>query len=340
MPNVVTPDTMVQLITTGKVEPFVAPKDGESAAKPDAPVNAAPDGQSQTATDTGQQPVRGADGKFQSPTGEKTASAQGAADEDDETENLTESVRKKIGKQVRRRKEAEEFARERDADAVTARSEAARLQAELAAARGTKSNGAAPPAATDDGDDPKPKQSDFTTIGDYTDAIVDWRVRKAAREAQAAAAQTTQQAGRDQVVNAFVERREAYEKANPTFTEDVEAMDDDRIPPAASNYIVESEMGPQLMHELAKHPKELERIAKLSPARAVAELGKLEAKIEARAAAPTVVTTQTPANVSKAPAPITPLSDKSVAAVQKDPKDMSIQELRAHRLAERAAKRH
>jgi hypothetical protein len=91
-----------------------------------------------------------------------------------------------------------------------------------------------------------------------------------------------------------------------------------------------------LGYELAKNRDEFDRIAKLPPIRAIAALGKLEDKLFSKAApeakAPAAPATQ----VSRAPAPITPLEGKSTT-VAKDPSQMSFAELRAHRQAERAA---
>ena len=100
-------------------------------------------------------------------------------------------------------------------------------------------------------------------------------------------------------------------------------------------YIVESDVGPQLAAHLVKNPGEAERIAKLSPVRMIAELGKLETKLDAepqpaKAAAPVK-------QVSKAPAPIQALSSDASAVAQKDPSQMSFAELRALRESQKKA---
>ena len=64
--------------------------------------------------------------------------------------------------------------------------------------------------------------------------------------------------------------------------------------------IMEAENGEDIAYHLGKHPKEAERIARLSPLSQVREIGKLEATLLAKPV--------TPKAPSKAPAPITPLS--------------------------------
>lgn len=324
MPQVVTNDNIMELHTTGKVAEFVAPKAEE--AKP--------------AEGTTEQP-RGGDGKFQSPTGEKSPKedeAAKAADDDDETDHLTESVRRKIGKQVRRRKEAEEFARERDADAERERARADALQRRLDEAQGTKSSTGQPAADSGD-DDPEPKAEDFKTAGELIKAQVKWEARQAARNAQKDTARSQQQQTRQATVNAFVASQEKFEADHPDYKEVLETVEDDRIPPVTLNYFVENpEVGPALAYYLAKNPDELTRLRKLSPARVIAELGKLEAKAVAPAAQPNKGEQPTPIRQSRAPAPVQPIDGSSAPAVQKDPSKMNVQELRAYRIAERKSR--
>ena len=81
------------------------------------------------------------------------------------------------------------------------------------------------------------------------------------------------------------------------------------------------------------NPSELNRILNLSPIRAIAELGKMEAKLSKE---PEKKVDEKP--VSKAPAPITIVSGQSTT-VQKDPKDMTFRELRDYERQREAEKR-
>ncbi len=98
--------------------------------------------------------------------------------------------------------------------------------------------------------------------------------------------------------------------------------------------IAESDLAPQLLHHLATNPQDVQRIAQLSPARAVAEIGKLESKLTASAPAPT----PKPASAPAAPEPIEPLGGKAGTTGNTLPRDPD--EYRAKReqqMRERAA---
>jgi hypothetical protein len=66
-----------------------------------------------------------------------------------------------------------------------------------------------------------------------------------------------------------------------------------------------------LGYHLAKNRDELNRILNLSPIRAIAELGKLEASLEKKPAKEPITEKVAVKSVSKAPAPITPIEGKS-----------------------------
>lgn len=85
--------------------------------------------------------------------------------------------------------------------------------------------------------------------------------------------------------------------------------------------IKESQLGPYLIYELANNPELTDKINRLSSSHMLKELGKLEAKVEAKlakAAEPQKAVEQLEqpkvklAEVSKAPAPIRPLSSNTV----------------------------
>lgn len=294
---------------------------------------------------------RATDGTFQSPSGEKSppeskegkAPPQRADDKDPDGENLTEHARRVIGKKHRQMKEAEEFARTRDADAAAERARADYLQRELDELKGSKSGQG--PAAGEGGSDPdEPKPEDFKTVGEYTRALTKYEVAKAAKAAgeQGArqSAEDRAKAAAEATTQAFVQRQEEFKQATPDYEQVLEDSELD-MPNIGMQYLVESEMGPQLAYHLAKNPDVVNRLASLSPSRVIAELGKLEARLEDAAKvkdppkgeAPTQQTRQ----VSRAPAPIQPLNTDASTRVHKDPSEMSFQELRAHREAERRA---
>lgn len=70
--------------------------------------------------------------------------------------------------------------------------------------------------------------------------------------------------------------------------------------------IMESDLGPDIAYYLGSHTDEAKKIFSLSPASAIREIGKLEAKLSTPA--------EKPKAASKAPAPITPLTGTSPVA--------------------------
>jgi hypothetical protein len=171
-------------------------------------------------------------------------------------------------------------------------------------------------------------------VGDYTRALVKYEAKKAKEAERAGAAVDRQKGEANEAVNQFVERQEAFKTANPDY-EDVVGGSDLELHNLGMQYLVESEAGPQLAYHLAKNPEDVARLKKLTPTKLLAELGKLEAKLEKPAAPNKAAAADS--QVSRAPAPIQPLEGKT-ATIQKDPSKMSFQELRAHRLQEASAR--
>lgn len=334
MAQVVTNENMVEFIQNRQVPEFKAPEakaDGAPAAEP-AKADSAQDASKET-------PPRDLNsGKFVKADGEKTKeepkakeepkeAAKAADTDDDDDADLPERVRRQIGKKHRAMKEAEEFARERDRHAAVAEAQAENLRRELEALKGTKSG----PAPEKDAKAPKPE--DFKTVAEYADALTEYKLEQKLQKFREQEMQKQQQAHLNKAQTEFAERVAKAMKDIPDYAEVVEAADDADVPPHMAQYIVESDIGPLLGYHLAKHPEVLERLSKLSPVRAVAELGKLEATLEKKPEA------EKPAvrEVSRAPSPIAPLEGKN-STVTKDPSQMTFQELRAHRQSERAAR--
>jgi hypothetical protein len=166
-----------------------------------------------------------------------------------------------------------------------------RLEAEKAELeRRLAEQSAAKPAEKRSAPEGKPKAEDFDTYEDYVERLTDWKLDQKESERRVADKQKTQAA-------AWTERQDAVRAKHPDY-EDVLETADVPIPPAVQQAIFESDNGPLLAYELAKNPKELERILALSPVAAIRELGKFEAKIT-----PSPETKKT-TRVSSAPAPV------------------------------------
>jgi hypothetical protein len=316
--QIVTSENFQQFVETGKVPEF---KPQETKAEPDKV-----------------EPPRDAEGKFVKADVDKPiekedkSESAGATPEDDGDEGLSEKVRKKIGAKHRAMKEAEEFAEQQYNERKAAERRADNLFKEL---EEVKSKSRPNPVVEAQA---KPNADDFKTVGEYAEALSEYLVEKKIQERQTAAEAQRQKDEAARVKAEFSARIAKVMKEVPDYAEVVEASDAD-VPPHVAQHIVESDVGPLLGYHLAKHPEELDRIRKLSPIRAIAELGKLEVKLEKKADEPAKAAATPPVEVSKAPAPIQPLDSSASTVVHKDPAKMTFQELREWDRQQRAKQR-
>lgn len=372
--QVVTNENIGELMTSGKVADFKPPEPNGAAQADNESKGAvaAAEKTSKEAVDAARaSQARGADGKFQ-PADPKAGATPAAPNGDDDDSDLPERVRRQIGRKHRAMKEAEEFATQEGRRALQAERRAEALEQELAALRG----GNKPATSPTDGPPVKPEVSKFTTVAEYLDAMVEWKLavqahdarakaekeRQTADEAAQAAETKKRQAEAEEAGATWVERSETFQESTPDFETVLEACDLE-LHNAGMQYVVESEVGPQLAYFLAK-PENQHHITRLNKLIAdpqnitpkevrklLGELGKLEDKLATAnesaakdpggkpagngASAPAATARQ----VSKAPAPITPLaSDAGSTPTHKDPSEMSFAELRAFRQQEALAK--
>lgn len=168
------------------------------------------------------------------------------------------------------------------------------------------------PQVTQESD--RPARANYTSDEDWVEAVTDWKLEKREQESK-----QKQQAQQQQSVASKTESIYAEAQKIPGF--DREAFDELPLTPAIASALIESDVSAKLMAHLAANPDDVERIAKLSPARQAAEIGKLEISI---ASAP---------KVSKAPPPITPIGGAK-GSVSKDPSEMTDAEFAKWRKAQ------
>jgi len=155
----------------------------------------------------------------------------------------------------------------------------------------------------------RPERAKFSTDEEWVEAVADWKIAERDKSGRAERAQEQQRT--------MVDRTEAlYAQAQKLPAFDRAAFDDLPLTQVIASAVIESDIAPRLMTFMAENPEEVARIAKLSPARQAAELGRMEAKI---------LSAPPPAQVSKAPAPIEPIGTNRAAST-KDPSDMSQKE--------------
>lgn len=345
--TVVDSSNLIEFVQTGKVPAFKPPEPAKPAG------GAAPAAGSQgipgTSPESPPQQQRGADGKFtaakEGDTTSPAAPKAPATGDDGGEKDLTEVVRQKINTQHRLRKEAEERERRETLRAIEAERRAEQLQRELEASR-PKSG---PPSEPQTPKEPKPE--DFTTVQEYTDALVSYRVDQRLREKDAQAKREAEQTAAEARAREFGKRIAETRTKHEDFDEvlgSIKNTDLDRVHADVTEYLQESDHGGELLYHLAKNPDVLDRLRKLTPRKFIAELGKLETKFEAQAPSgqagketPTLTQVAAPASapVSKAPAPIAPLDTAGIAPVAKKPEEMTVAELREYRRQQERQKR-
>lgn len=237
----------------------------------------------------------------------KEAPEVAAKAEDDDDKDLPERVRQQIGKKHRAMKEAEEFAEREYNQRRAAEKQADQWKSDrdALAKRLEDLEQKSRPAVVEEA----PKQSDFQTVDEYIEALVSFKADQKFKQQNEAERQRIANDQARQIQNEFAARLEKAQKKFPDFQEVTEAADFE-TPPHVTQYMLESDNGAELGYHLSKlyrdNRDELNRVLKLSPIRAIAELGKMEANLSKPAEKPADKVT-----ISKAPAPITPIAGGS-----------------------------
>lgn len=135
--------------------------------------------------------------------------------------------------------------------------------------------------------DGKPKLDQYTNVEDYVEAVADWKLEQRDQVGKRTEAESQQK-------TVFDKTEKIYASAEKLAGFDRDAFDELPLTTSIAQAIIESDIAPKLMAHMAANPEEVDRIAKLSPARQAAEIGKLEVKLSA----------VKDVKVSKAPAPI------------------------------------
>ena len=199
-------------------------------------------------------------------------------------------ISERFSKLTEQRKAAQEDARRERERAERLEREKAELEARLN------------PPKPELGD--KPRRDQFNDQDEYIEALSDWHADKKLAEREEAQRAAQAQRERDRVAKAWTKNVEATKTEIADYDAVLEASDvvvSDQVRDA----IIESDVGPKLLYHFAKNPDDAERIAKLTVASALRELGKIEAKLAGGEAKPA----KTPvAQVARAAVdPISPL---------------------------------
>ena len=169
----------------------------------------------------------------------------------------------------------------------------------------------------------KPRPEQFNDAFEYAEALAEWTAEKAINDRQEAENKAKDQEKRDKAIKTWTKRVEEFKSTVSDFDDMVQSSDV-TVSDDVRDAIIDSEFGPQILYALAENDKIANKLNELSPAAAMREIGKLEAKFERqaeraarKAAEPEEAPKEPVAKTSKAPKPINPLK----AALKAGPAD-------------------
>jgi hypothetical protein len=219
---------------------------------------------------------------------------------------------------VRKKKSASERIQEITWARHEAERRAAEAERQLAEFRAAKQQEPAAPAG-------KPALDQFQDYDSYVEAVAEWRAGEAVRAALSEDKQKTQAAAQaaqnKQRTESWAKAQTAVRQALPDYDE-VVGLSEVVVAPHVTDTILESDRGPEVAYYLAQHPEKAEQINGLSPIAAARAIGRIEASLPELPVAA--------AKISKAPAPIKPVSASSSAPIGISD-DMSTEAYRAAR---------
>ena len=150
--------------------------------------------------------------------------------------------------------------------------------------------------------DAEPQPSQFSDAFEYAKALAEYSTEKALAERDRQQAMAREQEAQQKIIQSWAQKVQAAKAELPDF-DDLVASSDVVVNNAVRDAILESDVGPKILYHLAENNDLAKKIASLNPNAALREIGKLEARFEAKPQ-----TAQTaPVVKSKAPTPIQPI---------------------------------
>jgi hypothetical protein len=242
-------------------------------------------------------------------------------DEATETEEKKQNpkLEKRFSELTKQRKEAE-------AQAAEERAKRESLEARLAALEGNKAPTQAPES------NQKPSPDSYKDAFEYAEALAEWSAEQALVRREQEVKQKEVEAKRATVIKTWQEKLEATKAELPDY-EAMVTSSSMSVNDTVRDAIVESDVGPRILYELASNDELAEKLSTMTTAGALKLIGKLEAQFE-KTEQPAKAEKKTVAAKSNAPEPIRPLrSTGGVADVGMDGNDMSYQQWKAARMA-------
>ena len=157
----------------------------------------------------------------------------------------------------------------------------------------------------------KPQASQFNDAFEYAEALAEWSAENALKQRDEQEAQRKAQEAQEKVLKTWNEKIEKAKADLPDFDRMVKSSDIVVSDPIRDS-ILESDVGPQLLYHLASNEDFAKELTEMPISKALKELGKLEAKFEAKEEKPSKAEKRETVSSSKAPEPIKPLSGGKV----------------------------
>jgi hypothetical protein len=239
-----------------------------------------------------------------------------AAGTDEKKQNP--KLEKRFSELTKARKEAE-------AQLAEERKSKESLEARLAALEGNQA-----PRQQEQESNRRPTPDDYKDAFEYAEALSSWSAEQALVKREQEVKQKEADAKRETVYKTWSQKLEATKAELPDY-EDMVASSTVKVNDIVRDAILESDVGPRILYEIASDDDLAEKLTTMSLPSALKLIGKLEVQFErtdSKAEKKTVVAK------SKAPEPIRPLrSTGGLAEVATDGENISFQQWKAGRLA-------
>jgi hypothetical protein len=150
--------------------------------------------------------------------------------------------------------------------------------------------------------DAKPNPNQFEDAFEYAEALAEWSTEQALVRRDQEDVNRRADAERQKVIQTWASKVATTKFEFPDF-DDMVASSDVVVPDHVRDAILESEVGPRILYELADNAELAKKITGMSLSASLREIGKLEAKFESK----TETKPSNPVGRSKAPTPINPI---------------------------------
>lgn len=241
----------------------------------------------------------------ETPESEPTDDAEGESEHDTEAEGKATEERKQNPKLEKRFSELTKARKLAEENAAKALAEKEALEAEL---RQYKERGIPQQKTDDDPIGAEPRADQFDDAFEYAKALAEWSAEKALYERDQQEANRKIEEERQKVIKTWSEKLEKAKPNLPDF-DDILASTQVQVTDEVRDAIIESDVGPEILYHLASlDGEEAEKFQALSTAKALREIGKLEARFEKQQnSEESAVKSKPVVQKSKAPAPLSPI---------------------------------